>query len=194
MLPSRMVRTLGVHGERQTGNSAPSGSSRARRERAELSGRTLLGTTAGTTVLLVGGSLLLWPLSDLYLGPMLIEWGLCSGAKRRAAGDSRRDCPQPTITIACGKESDLIRETSAEAQRATIYISLRETTTCHDLFMAISSGSVCWCFHDACVRVSRTEPQHSVCPFVPISPSLRPFFLVSLSTPHQASGASRILV
>ena len=132
-----MLLANAVHGKRYTRSS----SSRA--------GRTVLGTTAGSTILFVAGSLLLWPLSDLFLGPKLIEWGLSSASRRRGREEQRDDALNnpgrspsqfPSFTIACQAQSEEIRQKHAAAQRAVIYISLRDATTTHDLFMAISSG------------------------------------------------------
>jgi len=99
--------------------------------------RTLLGTTAGSTILVISGTVVLWPLSDLYLGPKLIEQGLYY---RSAQEQRSEDEKMPSISLVSAESGLAVRHRCESANRPLIYISLREATSSHDLFMAIISG------------------------------------------------------
>jgi hypothetical protein len=95
------------------------------------SSRTLLGTTAGTTIFVLSGTVVMWPVSDLYLGPMLVQQGLVLSSQpiERALKEDN-----PSIYV-ISDHGLALRQKAEETNRPVIYISLREATSSHDMFM-----------------------------------------------------------
>jgi len=63
-------------------------------EPASRGGKTILGTTAGSMALVISGSVLAWPLGDLFLGPWLCSVGLQAFAAASDVEDSRTPLPE----------------------------------------------------------------------------------------------------
>ena len=98
-----------------------------------------MGTTAGTTILVISGTVVMWPLSDLFFGPKLIQLGLyChDGSAQEKASE---DDSFASITIVANRSGRDIRREAEKNNRPVVYISLREATSSHDLFMVMVSG------------------------------------------------------
>ena len=100
--------------------------------------KTIMGTTAGTTILVISGTVVMWPMSDLFFGPKLIQLGLYShdgSAQEKASADDS----SASITIVANRSGRDIRREAEKNNRPVVYISLREATSSHDLFMAMVS-------------------------------------------------------
>jgi len=103
------------------------------------SSRTFMGTTAGTTILVISGTVVMWPMSDLFFGPKLIQLGLYShdgSAQEKASADDSL----ASITIVSNRSGRDIRREAEKNNRPVVYVSLREATSSHDLFMVMVSG------------------------------------------------------
>jgi hypothetical protein len=100
--------------------------------------KTIMGTTAGTTILVISGTVVMWPMSDLFFGPKLIQLGLfCHGSAQEKASE---DDSFASITIVANRSGRDIRREAEKNNRPVVYISLREATSSHDLFMVMVSG------------------------------------------------------
>eukprot|EP00931_Biecheleriopsis_adriatica_P006611 TRINITY_DN107994_c0_g1_i1.p1 TRINITY_DN107994_c0_g1~~TRINITY_DN107994_c0_g1_i1.p1 ORF type:complete len:297 (-),score=43.46 TRINITY_DN107994_c0_g1_i1:134-1024(-) len=114
--------------------------------------RTLLGTTAGTTLFIFSGSVLVWPVADLYLGPKLVLLGMTADPLQTAdlldspvaSTISQETSSTQVLRIVVvsgvpgvGKQLEHI---SAHSERPVVYVSLQEATSPHDLYFAMLAG------------------------------------------------------
>ena len=117
-------------------------------------GRTLIGTTAGATLLVLSGPVVLWPISDLYLGPKFIQQGLYFHGRELETVRNSESSKSDKAAISIVTESGLEIKNKAElVNRPVLYLSLREATSSHDMFMGISVNV--WIFF--CVYLSRLD-------------------------------------
>eukprot|EP00746_Dinoflagellata_sp_MGD_P014036 gnl/MRDRNA2_/MRDRNA2_130576_c0_seq1.p1 gnl/MRDRNA2_/MRDRNA2_130576_c0~~gnl/MRDRNA2_/MRDRNA2_130576_c0_seq1.p1 ORF type:complete len:307 (-),score=50.28 gnl/MRDRNA2_/MRDRNA2_130576_c0_seq1:99-1019(-) len=115
-------------------------------------GRSFLGTTAGTALFAFSSSLLTWPLADLYLGPKLVMWGmkadpsqtanlLASSVALNVAQDTSLSQDACVVVVSgvpgAGKQLEHI---AAHSERLVVYVSLREAASPHDLYFAMLAG------------------------------------------------------
>mmetsp|Transcript_44426 Transcript_44426/g.81092 ORF Transcript_44426/g.81092 Transcript_44426/m.81092 type:complete len:332 (+) Transcript_44426:70-1065(+) len=122
--------------------------------------RTVLSTTAGATLCVFSGSIVAWPLADLYLGPLLVLLGIRAGVKQGSTkkdGDddwrSRFGRNVSVLTKSCADRhghitvitshlegSGLAVERIASEERPVMYISVREATSPRVLHMSMLRG------------------------------------------------------
>lgn len=114
--------------------------------------RTFLGTTAGTAIFIFSGSILIWPVADLCLGPQLVLWGmradpsqtgdlLASSVAEHVSQDTTSSKEACIVMVSgvpgAGKQLEHI---AAHSERPVVYVSLREATSPHDLYFATLAG------------------------------------------------------
>jgi len=115
--------------------------------------RSFLGTTAGTALFVVSGSLLVWPAADLCLGPRLALWGMKVQAPvapnmttaspfstRLSEEVASRTKASLLIVTGEGGVGKRLEYDAAETRKCVVYVSLREATSPHDLFFAMMTG------------------------------------------------------
>jgi hypothetical protein len=119
-------------------------------------GRTLLGTTAGASLFVLSGSILVWPAADLFLGPKLIEAGMKAEPARKRSAQASYETQIATshvfeedtslepasVTMVSGAPGlgRLLESDAAQAGRPTVYVTLREATSPHDLYFSMLAG------------------------------------------------------
>jgi len=110
-----------------------------------------LGTTAGLACFSVIASVLAWPVADLWLGPRLVREGLeikhvPEVVRPLSPGIARvthsLDAQLPAVLVLAGKCSagKELEHACLVVGRPVIYLPLREGTSPHDFFFAITSG------------------------------------------------------
>jgi len=143
--PYSSATSAGSATARQAAPAAASATSRT-------ASRTLLGTTAGTAIFVFSGSLLMWPIADLCLGPQLVLWGmkadpsttgnlLASSVALSVSQDTSASQDACIVVVSgvpgVGKQLEHI---AAHSERLVVYVSLREATSPHDLYFAMLAG------------------------------------------------------
>lgn len=104
----------------------------------------MLGTTAGTMLVFVSGSVMAWPLGDLYFGPQLSAISSRSPlalAETPDAGERRaRDALREGAALRLASFAGAGRAFEAAAvrdARPCVYITLREASSSHDLLFCL---------------------------------------------------------
>lgn len=119
---------------------------------ARNSSRSFLGTTAGTALFVFSGSLLLWPVADLCLGPQLVLLGM------KADPSTTGNLLSSSVTLSVAQDTSISQEAcvvvvsgvpgagkqlehiASHTGRLVVYVSLREATSSHDLYFALLAG------------------------------------------------------
>jgi len=96
------------------------------------------------------GSVIVWPIADVYFGPKVISLGMAAGAgvddrpplsvAGRFGEPGQQHSREGTITLAgCGQGKELARQARASGA-PVVYISLREATSTHNFFICFIEG------------------------------------------------------
>jgi len=118
------------------------------------SSRTILGATVGVTVGSVTGTLVMWPIADILLGPWCIKEALlctmqpaadtsdADAAGLRKMVGSVDDSPAHGLCVLTGGTREQRQALAHEASlgRPTLRLSLRQATAPHAMFMAVSDS------------------------------------------------------
>lgn len=97
---------------------------------------TILGTSLGSGLVVITGTIILWPLGDMFLGPWLIKCGLV--CHQKATESERKEADAHIIVEGIVVEG--IGKTVAESaamRRPVVYITLREASSPHDLLFVL---------------------------------------------------------
>jgi len=114
--------------------------------------RTLLGTTAGSALFIVSGSILAWPVADLCLGPNLVLRGMRTDPSQTAdlldspiasiIAQETSSAHEPRIVVVSGVlgVGKQLEHIVSHSERLVAYVSLQEATSPHDLYFAMLAG------------------------------------------------------
>lgn len=146
---SRLARVICRRWSRRHPGSAGQSSGSAGSSRK----RSFLGTTAGTALVFLSGSVFVWPLADLCLGPALVQLGMLSKPtasvqSKPEAGvaatldmkGSQENASSVTVMSGDARLGKDLEHAASEMDRPVVYISLREATSPHDLYFAALAG------------------------------------------------------
>ena len=100
---------------------------------------TFIGTTVGSALLVVSGTVFLWPAGDMFLGPYLIKRSILGTLPTNPA---EKIGIKGTVVVEASLEGSgrALAKRCADDQRPFVYISLREATSSHDLLFAVIEG------------------------------------------------------
>lgn len=99
---------------------------------ARTSMSNFIGTTVGSALLVISGSIVTWPLADAYLGPKLAELAMWRSSERE-----REAC---ALVLTSNERAEKEMSEAAGAKRPVVYVSLRQAATCNDLLFAVIDG------------------------------------------------------
>mmetsp|Transcript_1928 Transcript_1928/g.2922 ORF Transcript_1928/g.2922 Transcript_1928/m.2922 type:complete len:278 (+) Transcript_1928:56-889(+) len=99
--------------------------------------KNLLGSTVAATAMFVTGSLLAWPVADVYLGPKLAQLALMNSIQTDEVCIENDRC---NLSVLNSVQARNALEIARQIGRPVCYLSLATASSPHDLLFAVVAG------------------------------------------------------